>query len=163
MDIKKVNVIKSKLSGGEGYDHFSPTQLTQPIAKYIIDYVMVNQEERRKSVKGYKLHFGSSVNNVAQKCVAKYAPLINQAAIFTTSEKSFHGHPEPLESPADAGRKSLALYYYTEEPDPGALRATKFQARPSDWFRVKFLISFDLNSQINILLFSKVIFELNFL
>jgi hypothetical protein len=52
MDIKKVNVIKSKLSGGEGYDHFSPTQLTSPIAKYIIDYVMVNQEERRKSVKG---------------------------------------------------------------------------------------------------------------
>ena len=72
MDIKKINVIKSKLSGGEGYDHFSPTQLTSPIAKYIIDYVMVNQEERRKAVKGYKLHFGSSVNNVAQKCVAKY-------------------------------------------------------------------------------------------
>ena len=72
MDIKKVNVIKSKLSGGEGYDHFSPTQLTQPIALYILNYVMVNQEERRKSTKGYKLHFGSSVNNVAQKCVAKY-------------------------------------------------------------------------------------------
>ena len=71
MDIKKVNVIKSKLSGGEGYDHFSPTQLTSPIAKYIIDYVMVNQEERRKSVKGYKLHFGSSVNNVAQKMCRK--------------------------------------------------------------------------------------------
>ena len=53
MDIKKVNVIKSKLSGGEGYDHFSPTQLTSPI-------------------KDYKLHFGSSVNNVAQRCVAKY-------------------------------------------------------------------------------------------
>ena len=37
MDIKKVNVIKSKLSGGEGYDHFSPTQLTLPIAKYIFE------------------------------------------------------------------------------------------------------------------------------
>ena len=72
MDIKKVNIIKSKLSGGEGYDHFRPTQLTSPIAKYIIDYVMVNQEERRKQIKDYKLHFGSSVNNVAQRCVAKY-------------------------------------------------------------------------------------------
>ena len=72
MDIKKVNVIKSKLSGGEGYDHFSFTQLSSPVAKYIIDYVMVNQKERRKQIKGYKLHFGSAVNNVAQKMFGKY-------------------------------------------------------------------------------------------
>ena len=33
--------------------------------------------------------------------------------IFTTSNVSFHGHPDPLQTPEDVTRKSIALYYYT--------------------------------------------------
>jgi Rps23 Pro-64 3,4-dihydroxylase Tpa1-like proline 4-hydroxylase len=45
--------------------------------------------------------------------VVEIAPKGNRAAIFTTSESSFHGHPEPLTCPKNKFRKSIALYYYT--------------------------------------------------
>ncbi|MFT4261702.1 MAG: 2OG-Fe(II) oxygenase [Candidatus Woesearchaeota archaeon] len=41
--------------------------------------------------------------------------LFNRAAIFTASEKSYHGHPEPLKCPENESRLSFAVYYYTEE------------------------------------------------
>jgi hypothetical protein len=34
-------------------------------------------------------------------------------AIFTTTNSSFHGHPEPLLCPEGVSRKSIALYYYS--------------------------------------------------
>jgi hypothetical protein len=45
------------------------------------------------------------------------APFYNRAVIFETNEVSFHGHPQPLETPPGVTRKSLALYYYTAERD----------------------------------------------
>lgn len=45
--------------------------------------------------------------------VQSILPLGNRCAIFTTSNTSFHGHPEPLKCPEGMLRKSLALYYYT--------------------------------------------------
>lgn len=44
---------------------------------------------------------------------AKILPLFNRVAMFSTTDFSYHGHPEPLKCPADRSRKSLALYYYT--------------------------------------------------
>lgn len=41
------------------------------------------------------------------------APLFNRCVIFDTDETSWHGHPDPMNCPADRSRKSLALYYYT--------------------------------------------------
>ena len=46
-------------------------------------------------------------------CEAKFLPLFNRMAIFTTTSTSFHGHPVPLNCPEDRCRMSLALYYYT--------------------------------------------------
>ena len=40
-------------------------------------------------------------------------PIANRVAIFTTSDESFHGFPEPMELPEDINRVSLALYYYS--------------------------------------------------
>lgn len=45
-------------------------------------------------------------------------PVFNRLAIFTTSEKSYHGFPEPLECPNDVSRNSIAQYYYTKERPP---------------------------------------------
>lgn len=42
-------------------------------------------------------------------------PVFNRLAIFTTSERSYHGHPEPLECPEGVSRNSVAQYYYTRE------------------------------------------------
>lgn len=43
-------------------------------------------------------------------------PIANRLVIFTTSSKSFHGHPRPLPCPSNRSRKSLAVYYFTQEP-----------------------------------------------
>jgi Rps23 Pro-64 3,4-dihydroxylase Tpa1-like proline 4-hydroxylase len=46
-------------------------------------------------------------------CVTRIAPLFNRMAIFSTTDFSWHGHPDPLTCPPDRSRRSLALYYYT--------------------------------------------------
>jgi len=43
----------------------------------------------------------------------KIAPERNTMVIFTTDDKSWHGHPEPLECPEGVFRDSIALYYYS--------------------------------------------------
>ena len=44
---------------------------------------------------------------------AKILPLFNRVAMFSTTDFSYHGHPDKLTCPPDRSRKSLALYYYT--------------------------------------------------
>jgi hypothetical protein len=73
------NKIRSKLSGGQGYDHWSPSSLNIPIQKYIISYVCSTQEMRRQNKVGYKAHSGNLVGNVSQKLLSKY--------IFKAAEK----------------------------------------------------------------------------
>ena len=43
----------------------------------------------------------------------KIAPERNTMVIFTTDDKSWHGHPDPLECPEGVFRDSIALYYYS--------------------------------------------------
>jgi len=47
------------------------------------------------------------------KKVVSIAPIANRIVIFTTSDDSFHGHPEKTTCPANKNRKSIALYYYS--------------------------------------------------
>jgi Rps23 Pro-64 3,4-dihydroxylase Tpa1-like proline 4-hydroxylase len=65
--------------------------------------------------------------------VVKILPLFNTMAIFSTTDFSYHGHPDPLSCPADKSRKSLALYYYTngrpESEIAGNAHGTLFKAR----------------------------------
>jgi len=48
-----------------------------------------------------------------KKCEKKISPLINKTVIFSTTDISYHGHPEPLNCPDDIQRNSIALYYYS--------------------------------------------------
>ena len=50
-----------------------------------------------------------------KKCVQQISPLFNRCVIFNTDEDSFHGLPDPINCPDSMTRKSIALYYYTEE------------------------------------------------
>jgi hypothetical protein len=70
-------------------------------------------------------------------CVKKVEPLLNQALLFQTERKSFHGYPDPIRCPAGVRRKSLALYYYTELPAESHERArsTDYRARPNEWWK----------------------------
>lgn len=49
------------------------------------------------------------------RCSVMIKPVFNRAVIFNITDDAFHGHPVPLNTPADVARYSLAMYYYTEE------------------------------------------------
>jgi Rps23 Pro-64 3,4-dihydroxylase Tpa1-like proline 4-hydroxylase len=68
--------------------------------------------------------------------IKKILPVFNRMAIFTTTDFSYHGHPDALKCPPERSRKSLALYYYTNgrpasEVNSGLeSHSTLFKARP---------------------------------
>ncbi|HTR66363.1 MAG TPA: 2OG-Fe(II) oxygenase [Terriglobales bacterium] len=85
---------------------------------------------------GWREEWGGSIelwDASMRHCVARYAPILNHAVIFTTDEGSLHGFPDPLRCPPGESRKSIALYYYTEERDEHAApHSTDYRARPED-------------------------------
>ena len=48
-----------------------------------------------------------------KNCIKKLKPIFNRLAIFSTTDFSYHGHPDPLSCPEGKSRKSIALYYYS--------------------------------------------------
>ncbi len=62
---------------------------------------------------------------------AAVTPRGNRMLVFTTAEDTFHGHPDGLTCPPGMARRSMALYYFTEEEAP-VRRATNYRARPQD-------------------------------
>lgn len=60
-------------------------------------------------------------------------PVFNRFVVFATSEKSYHGFPDPIQCPDNMTRKSLALYYYTSSNDNNETNeshSTVFVKRP---------------------------------
>jgi hypothetical protein len=72
----------------------------------------------------------------------KISPIFNRCVIFNTDDDSYHGLPDAIECPEDITRKSVALYYFTEEKVMPKLRSTNYQARPQDGAK-SVLIYFD--------------------
>ena len=72
------------------------------------------------------VHANASRGSVAERfCCARETSLLSHAA----SDVSLHGHPLPLECPADRTRKSISLYYYTNgrpEEERSAPHDTRF-------------------------------------
>ncbi len=74
-------------------------------------------------------------NRDMSRCDKRILPIFNRCVIFSTTDHSYHGHPDPLTCPEHMTRKSLAMYYYTsgrpvEETSP--LHTTLFQRRPGE-------------------------------
>jgi hypothetical protein len=70
-----------------------------------------------------------------KRCEQRILPVFNRVALFSTTESSWHGHPNPLACPEGWSRKSLALYYYTNGRDDGVQageHSTVFRARPGE-------------------------------
>ena len=73
MNKEKQELLKSKLNNGQGNDHFSPSQLTtKPISWWMIKYLVSSQDDRRKSLANYKMHYGNLVGNTSQRLISKY-------------------------------------------------------------------------------------------
>lgn len=81
-------------------------------------------------------------NKDMSKAEQVVSPVFNRCVIFNTDEHSFHGHPTPMTCPDGVYRRSIALYYYTEEEEPNAV-ATNYQGRPDDGLLKQLLIWVD--------------------
>jgi Rps23 Pro-64 3,4-dihydroxylase Tpa1-like proline 4-hydroxylase len=46
-------------------------------------------------------------------CQKRVLPIFNRCLVFTSTDTSFHGHPNPLTCPDNRTRRSLAVNYYT--------------------------------------------------
>ena len=74
-------------------------------------------------------------NKDMTESVVKILPIFNRMAMFSTTEISWHGHPDPLTCPEDRSRRSIALYYYTMGRDDGfdvEEHTTIFTGRPEE-------------------------------
>jgi Rps23 Pro-64 3,4-dihydroxylase Tpa1-like proline 4-hydroxylase len=86
----------------------------------------------------WKTEFGGELElwNRDMSCrVKKVAPIVNRCVIFATDDRSFHGHPEPLNCPPNRSRRSVAAYYYTASEkiwNEVPSRRTHFVARPEE-------------------------------
>ena len=72
--------------------------------------------------------------------VDSIAPLFNRCVIFNTDADSYHGHPDPLNTPSEISRKSIALYYYTASKkvyDETPAHSTMYVPRTTDNIQIK--------------------------
>lgn len=71
-------------------------------------------------------------NKDMTKLTQVVAPTYNRLVIFRTDLSSNHGHPIPLACPENMSRKSLATYYYVNDPDIDSIpyRSTQFKKLP---------------------------------
>ena len=70
-----------------------------------------------------------------RNCKQKILPSFNKMVIFSTTDFSNHGHPDPIDCPSNISRKSIALYYFSagrpkeEIFDKGKKNRTYFKNR----------------------------------
>lgn len=74
-----------------------------------------------------------------KECRQRISPVFNRCVIFNTDEDSYHGLPDPIQCPEGMTRKSIALYYFTEEKEAPKKRATNYKARPGDGIKSFFI------------------------
>lgn len=73
---------------------------------------------------------------------ARYAPTFGKMVIFSTTDTSYHGHPDPLACPADVTRNSIAMYYYTKDRPASEIRfgasdRTNYRPKAGESFGIK--------------------------
>ena len=70
------------------------------------------------------------------KCGKRILPIFGRCVVFSTTDFSNHGHPDPLNCPEGMTRKSLALYYYSNgrpsSETAGKHYSTSFRRRPGE-------------------------------
>ena len=78
-------------------------------------------------------------NRDMTRCEVKILPVFNRVVLFSTTDFTYHGHPDPLGCPEGMTRKSLALYYYTNgrpTDEISGSHTTLFRQRTRDDFRL---------------------------
>ena len=87
---------------------------------------------------GWREEYGGYLelwNRDMTRSVQRILPVFNRMVIFSTTDYSYHGHPDVLQCPVGQTRKSLALYYYSNGRPPEELsgdHGTLFKKRPDE-------------------------------
>jgi Rps23 Pro-64 3,4-dihydroxylase Tpa1-like proline 4-hydroxylase len=102
----------------------------------VLVYLNKNWEEE------YKGHLELWTRDM-KRCAAKISPIFNRCVIFNTDYDSFHGVPEVINCPENMTRKSLALYYFTEEKVMPKKVNTNYKAKPEESSQKKWLVWLD--------------------
>lgn len=73
-------------------------------------------------------------NSDMTEAVVTVAPTLGQVVVFTCTDESFHGLPDPIECPEGTFRRSLAFYYFTADGTTPDSRSTMWKERPGERF-----------------------------
>ncbi|HRH60674.1 MAG TPA: 2OG-Fe(II) oxygenase [Chitinophagaceae bacterium] len=85
--------------------------------------------------------YGGEIELWDKECkekVVSMPPELGNIMIFSTTDYSYHGHPDPLNCPEGVYRKSLALYYYSNGRPANEVKSkntnTNYHERPDEKF-----------------------------
>ena len=81
-------------------------------------------------------------NSDRSECQKRISPTKNKCLLFDIT-KAFHGYPDPLKCPENVIRKSIALFFFTDEKKILKSVPTFYTTRKQDLLAKKILIFFD--------------------
>jgi len=119
----------------KGYQYLKSTINDESMMGYFNCFMFLNNDWHESY--GGDLEMWSQDN---KQCQARIAPLEGRLIVFTTTDYSWHGHPEPLTAPNGRLRRSIAFYYYTtgdRNPEDGSEENAVFCTRPFLWWNRK--------------------------
>ena len=67
-------------------------------------------------------------------CARRILPEFNRLVVFSTTDYSYHGHPDPLNCPPGRARISIAQYYYSAgrpAAERSGTHSTTYKKRPT--------------------------------
>ena len=73
-------------------------------------------------------------NSDMSEAVVSVQPTMGQVVVFTCTDESFHGLPDPIACPEGTFRRSLAFYYFTVDGTTPEPRSTLWKERPGEDF-----------------------------
>ena len=79
------------------------------------------------------LKFGIKKGNLIE-ITQSILPTFNKTVLFTTTDSSYHGHPDQLNAPKGVSRKSIAIYYYVSNKPK---RTARFKRITTTYIGVK--------------------------
>ena len=79
-----------------------------------------------------------------RKLIESISPEFNRCVIFATDDKSYHGHPRPLNCPESSARRSLALYYYQKTNTALDITPSHYISLPNDSLKNKLKIKLNV-------------------
>lgn len=77
-----------------------------------------------------------------QRAERSIMPIFNRAILFETKEQAFHA-VETVRCAEDRKRRSLALYYFTDDHTVRPIRSTHYVPKPTDTMKQRLLIHLD--------------------